>query len=186
MTVATVSGLIAAVLSLVLWMGLRARSRHLDQGIEFLREHRALATELLDHEMPERLFRNLVVFSATVGSGSVARRLFAQVFEGRIAEPMRRELIHANRKEWEGFHSQTRVLYVRTFFAGLRADSYFAGTVRGTLFRRAVFYLNADPGEVAHAVDAMETRILLLGAEREAEKIAKDDSEECRKMLAAA
>lgn len=183
MNTTTISGLVALVLILALWAALRSRERHARQGVEFLRQYRQLLRELLEHDMPDPLFKNIAVFSATVGSGYITRRLFTQLVEGKLAEPIKRELIHANRMEWEGFHSQTRVLYVRTFFAGLRADTYFAGTVRGTIFRRAIFYLNADPAEIAHAVDSMETRILLLGAERAAVKIAAHEPDPCVKEL---
>ena len=186
MTATMISGLVAVAMSLVLWAALRARARHMRKGVEFLAEYRLLVKELLEHEMPEPLFRKIVVFSHSMGSGHVTQRLFSQMFEGRLAEPINRDFVHASRKEWEGFHSQTRVLYVRTFFSGLRADSYFAGTIRGTLFRRAVFYLNADPAEIAHAVDALETRILLLGAERAAERLAASDPQVCQSPLAPA
>lgn len=186
MSLTLISGLVALAMTVALWTLLRARARHMHQGVEFLREYRSLVTQLLEHEMPDHLFRNIIVFSHIVGSGFITRRLFSQLAEGKLAEPVRRDLVQSRRADWEGFHSQTRILYVRTFFSGLRADSYFAGVVRGTLFRRAVFYLNADPAEVAYAVDAMETKILVLGAERAAEeKMVEASPKECKDLLTA-
>ena len=161
-----VSGIAAVVITSVLWTYLRLRVRHAQTGLAFLDEFGELARELSEREMPDRELESLVKLSSIIGTGHVARALFRQLANGQLASPPSRNKVAARRKAWSGYNSATRILYVRTFYAGIRADSYFAGTVVGTLFRRAVFYLNADPAEIAVAIDAMETKILLLGAER--------------------
>jgi hypothetical protein len=92
---------------------------------------------------------------------------------GKLASRPSRERVAAWRKDWSAFHSTTRVLYVQALYSALRADSYFAGVVLGPMFRRAVFYLSADPAEIAKAADAWETKILMLGAEQAVEREAQ-------------
>jgi hypothetical protein len=170
MTTSIVSGLVALALGGILWGYLRVKSRQLHWGLRFLDDFGNLATELVDREMPERELRNLVALTNFTGTGHISRYLFSQLLSGRLASPPSRDAVSAWRKNWSSYNSATRILYVRTFYSALRADSYFAGPLIGTAFRRAVFYLNSDPAEIAKAVDAMETKILVLGAERAVER----------------
>ena len=176
-----ISGIVALVLSGCLWAYLRVRTRHLECGVDYLSEFGELAQELAGREMPERELKNLVLLTHYTGTGHIAGSLFHQLVTGNLAATPSRDAISARRKEWSGYNSATRVLYVRTFFSAIRADSYFSGAIRGTLFRRAVFYLNADPAEIAKAVEAMETKILLLGTERAVEReVRRNPEPECR------
>jgi hypothetical protein len=173
MTTTLVSGLVALALGGMLWGYLRVKSRQLHWGLYFLDDFGNLSAQLVEREMPERELRSLVALTHYTGTGHISRYLFSQLLSGRLASPPSRDAVAAWRKNWSSYNSATRVLYVRTFYSALRADSYFAGPVVGTLFRRAVFYLNSDPAEIAKAVDAMETKILVLGAERAVEREAQ-------------
>lgn len=172
-----ISGIVALALGGVLWAYLRVRVRQLECGVRFLDEFSALADEVAGLEIPERDLHNLVAMTEFVATGHIARYIFRQMLSGKLASKPSRDAVAANRKRWSGVHSTTRILYVRTFFAAIRADSYFAGTFRGTMFRRAFFYISSDPEEIAHAIHAMETKILMLGVERAVELETKRHSD---------
>jgi len=180
-----ISGLAALVLAAILWAYLRVRVRHLQQGAAYLDDFSQLASQVAELEMPERDMRTLLALTHYVGTGHISSRIFRQMLNGDLTAPPTRDEVASWRSAWTGYHSHTRILYVRTFYSALRADSYFAGTVRGTMFRRLVFQLSADPAEIAKAVDAWETKILMLGAERAVEREAQRKIEPKQKELAA-
>lgn len=161
-----VSGLVALVIAASLWTYLRFKARDLQLGAELLGQFGALAREIAEREMPERKLQNLVSLSHYAGTGHIARRIFHELANGNLASPPSRETVAARRKEWEAYNSATRILFVRAYFSALLADSYFSGPIQGRLFRRVFFYVTSDPAEIAKSVDAFETRVLLLGAER--------------------
>ncbi len=181
-----VSGIVALVLGVVFWAYLRVRARQLQWGASFLDEFGDLASELAERDMPTRDLQTLVALTYFAGTGHIVRHIARRMAKGDLAKPPSREVVAAWRKSWSDFSSSTRTLYVRTFYSALRADSYFAGPVIGTLFRRAVFYLDADPADIAQAVDAWETRVLMLGTERAVEYEAKRGHEPKEKELVTA
>jgi Na+/H+ antiporter NhaB len=116
--------------------------------------------EILESEM-----KLVIGLTEVTGTGLLTRHLFRRIVMGRLAEAASRDLA-AKLGVWDGHLSeQTKALFVETVYSALRADSYFAGVVVGTLFRRAAFYLNATPREISLATDAMETKLLFLGAQ---------------------
>lgn len=185
MTVTLISGIVALALGGALWAYLRVRSRQLHWGAAFLDDFGSLATKLVELEMPERDLRALVDLTHFAGTGHVVRHILRLMASGKLAAPPSREEVAAWRNDWSAYHSNTRILYVQTFYSALRADSYFAGVLSGTLFRRAVFQLSADPAEIAKAADAWETKVLMLGAEQAVEREAQRHPEPKHKELVA-
>lgn len=180
-----VSGMAALAIGGMLWLYLRVRARQLHWGLAFLDDFNDLATELVERDMPDRDLRTLVALTHSAGTGHIVRHILRLMAAGKLAKPPSREEVEAWRKDWSVFHSNTRILYVQAFYSALRADSYFAGVGVGTLFRRAMFQLSADPAEIAKAADAWETKVLMMGAEQAVEREAQRTAEPKQKELIA-
>jgi hypothetical protein len=85
------------------------------------------------------------------------------VVTGGLASPVRRAEVEGRRKVWTNFSREARIEFTQTVFAGINADSYYAGFI-GTALRRTLFYVKNTPAEIAESIDAPETRILITGA----------------------
>jgi hypothetical protein len=156
-------GIVAVLIVLLLRAYLIVRTRQMTEAASRMAEFRDIAVQLLSGDLPEEARDHVKTMAEIVGSGVLSRKLLRVMLLGNLDTPVRRQGVEARRSIWSGYSRDVRVRFVQATFAGLLADSYYAG-LRGTLLRRSLFFLKNSPAEIAEGVDAYETRVLIVGA----------------------
>jgi hypothetical protein len=156
------AGLVATLVALFGRLYLRIRIRQMTLAAQTEHEFREAALALLQRNIPDEAREHIGELAKAVGTGKLARKLMRSVITGGLASPIRRAEVEGRRKVWADFSRDARIAFTQTVFAGINADSYYAGFV-GTALRRTLFYVKNTPAEIAESIDATETRILVVG-----------------------
>ena len=148
----------------MVWAYLRIRVRQLEAGVGHVRDFSLQALSLAESDISDYHLNKLIGLNRAMGSGYLVNRLLRQMFSGELNTPITREMVAEQREKWVGVSRDLRLKYTQTMVTGLLADSYNS-RLRGTLFRRAFFYVSATPADMSESLDAFETRVLLLGTD---------------------
>ncbi len=163
MTWANAAGGIAGVIvALVFTMYLRVRTRQMTLAARQMNEFRQIGSAILMRDIPDEAREVVVDLASLVGTGRITRKLLRSLADGKLDTPTRRAKIQERRTFWADYPRETRVAFTQFVFSSILTDTYYAGFM-GTLLRRSLFFIKNNPAEIAEAVDAMETRILIVG-----------------------
>lgn len=156
------AGIAAVLLAFAARSYLRVRIRQMEAAARAAHDFQTAAVALLERNIPDEIKEQVLKLASVVGTGKLTRKLMRFMVFGKLDTPIRRAQIEARRELWADHSREARIAFTQTVFAGILADSYFAGFL-GTLLRRTMFFVSNSPAEIALAIDAMETRILIVG-----------------------
>lgn len=157
----TVAGIAGVLIAVLLQRYLRIRIRQMNAGAAAIYEFGQISASLMDRGLPNEAREHLVKLSKIVGSGRLARKLLRELAGGDIDRPTLRAQVETRREIWADHPRESRIEFTRAIFTAVLADSYYAD-FSGTALRRALFFVKSTPAEIAQAVDAMETKILIV------------------------
>ena len=165
------AGITAVLVALVAQMYLRVRIRQMGFASKTMREFRELAVGLLQRELPDEARTHIQALASTVGSGQLTRKLMRTMVSEGLDTPIQRATVRERREMWADYSREARIMFTQAVFAGILADSYFAGFI-GTALRRSLFYVKNNAAEVAESIDAFETRLLIVESQEITREIA--------------